>query len=88
MTGRVVVETLRRSAHATLGREVDVVGLEGATDAMIFMQHTEIPAVVFCGGSFATAHAPDEHVEAEDVVRSTEALALAILDFCGVGEAP
>lgn len=80
-----IVQTLRRAARATIGREVDVVGLEGATDAMIFMQHTSIPAVVFCGGSFATAHAPDEWVEAEDVVRSTEALALAILDFCGVG---
>jgi len=48
------------------------------------MIHTDIPAVVFCGGSFATAHAPDEWVEAEDVVRSTHALSLAILDFCGV----
>ena len=61
-----------------------MVGLEGATDAMMFMIHTDIPAVVFCGGSFATAHAPDEWVEAEDVVRSTLALSLAILDFCGV----
>ncbi len=80
-----IVRSLRAAAAATLGREVEVVGLEGATDAMIFNLYTEVPAVVFCGGSFATAHAPDEWVEAEDVVRSTRALALAILEFCGVG---
>jgi len=80
-----IVQTLRRSALAVTGRPADVVGLEGATDAMIFGLYTDIPAVVFCGGSFATAHAPDEHVEAADVVRSTEALALAIVDFCGLG---
>jgi acetylornithine deacetylase len=79
-----IVASLRRAAAATVGREVDVVGLEGATDAMIFMRYTDIPAVVFCGGSFATAHAPDEWVEADDVVRSAQALALAIVDFCGV----
>jgi acetylornithine deacetylase/succinyl-diaminopimelate desuccinylase-like protein len=61
-----------------------VVGLEGATDAMIFQMYSDIPAVVFGGGSLASAHAPDEWVEADDVVRSTMALALAILDFCGV----
>ncbi|MFO1539776.1 MAG: M20/M25/M40 family metallo-hydrolase, partial [Chloroflexota bacterium] len=80
-----IVRSLRAAAAATLGRDVEVVGLEGATDAMIFNLYTPVPAVVFCGGSFATAHAPDEWVEAEDVVRSTRALALAILEFCGVG---
>jgi len=80
-----IVVALRAAAAATLGREVAVVGLEGATDAMIFNLYTPIPAVVFCGGSFATAHAPDEWVEAEDVIRSTRALALAILEFCGAG---
>jgi len=78
-----IVETLLRAGAAAVGHPTQVVGLEGATDAMIFGLYTDIPAVVFCGGSFATAHAPDEWVEAEDVVRSTLALALAILDFCG-----
>jgi acetylornithine deacetylase len=82
-----IVGVLRRAAERVSGRPSEVVGLEGATDAMIFMRYTDIPAVVFCGGSFATAHAPDEWVEAEDVIRSTHALALAILDFCGVDPA-
>ena len=82
-----IVEVLRRSAAATVGHPVDVVGLEGATDAIVFMCYSDVtPAVVFCGGSFATAHAPDEWVEAEDVLRSTQALALTILDFCGIAQ--
>jgi acetylornithine deacetylase len=79
-----IVLTLRRAAEAATGRRSRVVGLEGATDAMIFQMYSDIPAVVFGGGSLASAHAPDEYVEADDVVRSTLALALAILDFCGV----
>jgi len=79
-----IVQTLLASSEAVTGRPAEVVGLEGATDAMIFALYTDIPAVVFCGGSFATAHAPDEYVEAIDVLHSTEALALTIAGFCGV----
>jgi acetylornithine deacetylase/succinyl-diaminopimelate desuccinylase-like protein len=57
-----IVRSLGRASEATTGRPARVVGLEGATDAMIFHMYTDIP----------------------DVVRSTQALALAILDFCGV----
>ncbi len=79
-----IVRSLGRASEATTGRPARVVGLEGATDAMIFHMYTDIPAVVFCGGSLASAHGPDEWIDAQDVVRSTQALALAILDFCGV----
>ncbi|MDQ3871432.1 MAG: M20/M25/M40 family metallo-hydrolase [Chloroflexota bacterium] len=78
-----LVRTLRAVSRAVLGRDVPVVGLEAATDAMIFNLYSETPAVIYCGGTFSVAHAPDEHVSADDVITSTSALALAILQFCG-----
>lgn len=81
-----IVRALAESSRAVLGRDVPVVGLEAATDAMIFNLYSETPAVIYCGGSFSVAHAPDEYVEAEDVITSTVALAAAILEFCGVAD--
>jgi acetylornithine deacetylase len=79
-----IVMAVAAGARAVLGRDVPVVGLEAATDAMIFNLYSDTPAVIFCGGDFDTAHAPDEFVEADDVIRSTAAIALAILEFCGI----
>jgi acetylornithine deacetylase len=85
-TGSPIVLALGAAAAATLGHEVPVVGLEAATDAMIFNMYSDTPAVIFCGGDFDTAHSPDEFVEADDVIRSTAALALAIVAFCGLSD--
>lgn len=81
--GSAIVRSLQRATETVTGRLRRAVGLEGATDAMIFGLYTDVPAVVFGGGDLAVAHAPDEWVEAEDVVRTTHALALAMIDFCG-----
>lgn len=79
-----IVGALRSAAKAVLRREVPVVGLEAATDAMIFNLYSNVPAVVWCGGDLGVAHAPDEWVYADDVVRSTAGIAIAILEFCGL----
>lgn len=86
--GAPVIRALQRATGAALGRPAEaipVVGLEAATDAMIFNLYSDVPAVIWCGGDLSVAHAPDEWVEADDVLRSTAALAIAILEFCGLG---
>lgn len=79
-----IIQAVGTAAAAVLGREVPVVGLEAATDAMVFNLYSSVPAVIWCGGDLSVAHAPDEWVAADDVLRSTAALALAVLDFCGL----
>jgi acetylornithine deacetylase len=81
-----IIRALQAASAATLGRDVPLIGLEAATDAMIFNEYSDIPAVIYCGGDLSLAHAPDEWVHADDVIRSTQALALAILEFCGLAE--
>lgn len=80
-----IIAAVRAAASAATGGEAPIVGLEAATDAMIFNLYSATHAVVFGGGSLEVAHAPDEYVMAEDVARCTTALALAILAFCGIG---
>ncbi len=81
-----IIRAVADAAMAVVGSEVPILGLEAATDAMIFNLYSDTPAVIFCGGDLSLAHAPNEHVRADDVVRSTTALALAVLAFCGVAE--
>jgi acetylornithine deacetylase len=79
-----IVGSLQRAVLGVLDREAPVVGLEAATDAMMFNLYSDTPAVIFAGGDFDSAHAPDESILADDVIDTTAALAVAILDFCGV----
>lgn len=78
-----VIGSLSRVHQEVIGRTARVVGMGGASDAMIFNLYSQTPAVVFGPGSIRTAHSPDEFVEVADVIAATKILALTILDFCG-----
>jgi acetylornithine deacetylase len=82
-----VIGSLQRSHTAAHGSAPDVVGMGGATDAMIFNLYSDTPAVVYGPGDLGVAHSPDEYVEIEELVDATKTLALTILDFCGLGDA-
>jgi acetylornithine deacetylase len=78
-----VIGALAHAHERVLGRTARMVGMGGASDAMIFNLYSNTPAVVFGPGSIRTAHSPDEFVEVADVVAATKILALTILDYCG-----
>ena len=72
------------AAAAQVGAPGGLVGFPGACDAMVFNCYSSTPAVIFGPGELALAHAPDERLPVEQLVLATEAIALTILDFCGV----
>jgi acetylornithine deacetylase len=43
-----------------------------------------IPTIAFGPGDIQRAHAVDEHVPVEELVRAAQVLALAAMRFCGV----
>lgn len=51
---------------------------------MMFNLYSTTPAVIFGPGTFAVAHAPDEYIEIEELVRATKIMAHAIVSWCGV----
>ena len=48
-----------------------------------FLQRDGVPAIVYGPGSLLAAHAPDEHVEIEELITATKTYALLTLDWCG-----
>jgi acetylornithine deacetylase len=66
-----------------VGLPACLVGFPGACDAMIFNTHSSTPAVIFGPGDLARAHAPDERVPVEQLLKAVEIVALTIVDFCG-----
>jgi acetylornithine deacetylase/succinyl-diaminopimelate desuccinylase family protein len=73
-----IVQQLRRSAEAILGR-ADVRGVAFGTDASKLSQ-VGIPSVVFGPGNIDLAHTRDESVDLTEVARAAEILAALALE--------
>jgi acetylornithine deacetylase len=80
--GEPVVASLAGAAAAA-DAPGGLVGFPGACDAMIFNVHSATPAVIFGPGDLALAHAPDERLPVDELLKAVEVVALAIVDFCG-----
>ncbi|MFQ6009791.1 MAG: M20 family metallopeptidase [Candidatus Aenigmatarchaeota archaeon] len=65
------VAQLKETVERVLGKEVKVMGEHGATGAGIFISHG-IPAVVCGPGKPEVAHARDEYIEIDDLVKACE----------------
>jgi acetylornithine deacetylase len=76
-----VVASLR-AASAAAHAPGSLVGFPGACDAMIFNIFSRTPAVIFGPGDLRRAHAPDEHLSVDELLKATEIVALAIVEFC------
>lgn len=75
----VLTEEIRK----VTGREPVMQGAPFACDAFMFNLYSGTPAVVL-GPSGANAHAADEYVEIDSLLRLTEVYARAIVRWCGI----
>jgi acetylornithine deacetylase len=73
--------------HVT-GEPVEPTGIPAWTDAHSFHDVAGAEAIVFGPGSFATAHRPDEHIDAVEIVRCATVFAglLAPASLAALGE--
>ena len=78
-----LVRELSASAARVLSREPLIQGLEAPCDMYILQREFQIPAVVW-GARGANAHLPDEYVEVESLIESTEVLLDFVCGWCGV----
>jgi len=79
-----IVTALTTSYQQVTGHNPRIYGMAAACDAMMFNLYSTTPAVIFGPGTFAVAHAPDEYIEIEELVRATKIMAHAIVSWCGV----
>lgn len=73
---------LALAAAADVGRPGALAGLDSWHDGATFTR-AGCPAVCLGPGGTETAHAVDEHVPVDDLIRISQALALAAMRFCG-----
>jgi acetylornithine deacetylase len=64
-----LVTGLDRACRSAVGRDPERIGVPAWTDAHNFVVFADAEAVVFGPGDFATAHTPEEHIDAAEVVR-------------------
>jgi acetylornithine deacetylase len=70
---------------AALGLEPTIASRTTWFDGATFTR-AGTPAIAFGPGSIAQAHAVDEHVPLDEVVRAAQVLAVAAMRFCGTGD--
>ena len=79
-----VVEAIL-GAGADVGRPGRVTGMDSWHDGATFTRFGGTPSICFGPGELETAHTIDESIRVEDLVRCSQALAVAALRFCGTG---
>ncbi len=70
-------------ASADVGRPGRVTGMDSWHDGATFTRFGGTPSICFGPGELGAAHTIDESVPVEDLVRCSQALAVAALRFCG-----
>jgi acetylornithine deacetylase len=78
-----LTETVARAHEVVTGEAVEIAAITGGTDARLFTDIADIPAVVYGPRENALAHMTDEYIALEEVLGVAETLALCILDWCG-----
>ena len=72
------------AASERVGEPSRLGGLDSWFDAATFTRFGETPSIGFGPRDIAWAHTIDEYVPVDDLVRCSQALALAAVDYCGV----
>jgi acetylornithine deacetylase/succinyl-diaminopimelate desuccinylase family protein len=76
-----IVKTLVEAATGILGRNAEVGGLSGTTDARFIVNQAKIPTVIFGPGSLSQAHKPNEYVSANETHLAAKIYATAALQL-------
>ena len=69
-------------ALAILGIKPNLRGFGTLTDAIHLINYSKVPTISF-GPSIKTAHMANEYVEIDELVKTTQGLALTIMRWCG-----
>ncbi|MBW2617371.1 MAG: ArgE/DapE family deacylase [Deltaproteobacteria bacterium] len=78
-----ICQAVHTAYQAALDEEPKYYGFAAVDDAA-FLNLAGIPAITIGPGSITVAHAPNEHVEIEELMDACRIYALAIVEWCGV----
>lgn len=78
-----VVQLAQRLGEQVLGRRPELRGLFGFTDSRLLINQGKIPTIVLGPGELEVAHADDEYLEIEDLVRAAKLYAAMMAEVAG-----
>jgi acetylornithine deacetylase len=81
--GHPAVLSFERAAESVLGPR-PLEGWTASCDARLFFHRGGMPTLVFGAGDLGRAHALDERVEMDDILRAAEVLTRFLTDWCGI----
>jgi acetylornithine deacetylase len=87
-TDHEMVKLLSEVARTVLPAAPAVSGVTYGADMRHFVNTGAMPCLMFGAGDVRKAHAPNESIIIDDVLRATTILALFIARWCGVTDAP
>jgi len=79
-----LVQGLRRAVVRVTGREPNIAGLPSPVGISTLLARHKIPTVLFGYGLVNLHHAVDEHIALDDVIRTTQVYAVALMEWLGV----
>ena len=59
-------------------------GFEAGTDMRLLNRNFGVPGLMFGAGDIAMAHAPNEYVEIEELIKNAKVMALMMAQWCGI----
>ncbi|MDA4131264.1 MAG: ArgE/DapE family deacylase, partial [Thaumarchaeota archaeon] len=78
-----ICRSLSRGYEKVLNSKPKINGFPAPVDAP-FLDQAGIPTVIFGPGNLPQAHAENEYIEVEQLIRATKILALSVMDWCGI----
>jgi acetylornithine deacetylase len=83
--GHPAVQAFAEAAASVLGPR-PLEGWVASCDARLFFHRGGMPVLVFGAGDLRHAHALDEQVAVDDIIKAAEVLVRFIIDWCGAKE--
>lgn len=81
-----LVKLMQTCYETVVQQKPAVNGFEAGTDMRLLSNNFGVPGVMFGAGDIAMAHAPNEYVEIDELVKNAKVMALMMAEWCGVSK--
>ena len=78
-----IIQTLAKCHSEVIGKKPELEGVTYGSDLRLFTNHGKMPAVLYGPGDVKNAHAVNESVSLDEVLKCVKVLALTIYEWCG-----
>ena len=79
-----IIQTLQQNHQHLHSQAAPLKGVPYGADMRLYTNHADIPTILYGPGDVRMAHAVNEFVPLSEVIAVTKAIALTVVDWCGI----